>query len=194
MAKPKVLGVCVSFRGRLHGYCSYLPSFVGYCDGCPIFAADFRAGTVLYSFSRRRKVLAGWACYLGISWRLLGAEGREGLIMGFLRKVSSDRKDAEAGRLGIDELELQKWPCLYEHLTDTCYPDGQPRATSTITIFWGTQGLTATLNDRDNEQACFASGSGLVALLSALDAMAANPDTVWRSDKNKTGSSSRKRR
>jgi len=91
--------------------------------------------------------------------------------------------------------EGKRWPGLIEHLTVDRWPDsGEARKTSTLTMFYGPQGLTAILSDKENGCGCFANANGLLALLDALEAAVQSPDTIWREDKQATGGSARVKR
>lgn len=111
-----------------------------------------------------------------------------------LRKITN----APAAHTEISDREGSKrWPELWQHLTQRHYDAAktEPRHTSSITLFRRDDGLLgAILNDRDNARVCFAAGHTLLGLLDSLDAMASNPDTPWREDKNLTGSSKRQKK
>jgi hypothetical protein len=95
-----------------------------------------------------------------------------------------------------DPASAKRWPTLWEHLSSRSYDaEGkEPRMTSTISLFCRDDGtLGAVLNDKDNSRVCFAAGDTVLGLLDGLDAVAANPLTVWREDKNQTGSSKRRK-
>lgn len=95
-----------------------------------------------------------------------------------------------------DAQASKRWPELWEFLTSKFYDrEGtQPRLTSTITLYRRDDGfIGATLNDKDNARVCFAVGETVLGLLDTLEAVAANPKTVWRNDRDLTGNSKRKR-
>lgn len=96
-----------------------------------------------------------------------------------------------------DSVSMKRWPELWQHLTLRHYDADkkEPRRTSTLTLFRRDDGLLgATLNDRDNGRVCFAAGQTLMGLLDSMEAIASNPDTTWREDKDLTGSSKRQKK
>lgn len=114
--------------------------------------------------------------------------------MSVLRKVPGG-KVAGPVRFTATKEEAKRWAGLIEHLTVTHWPDdGKPRLTSTLTMFFGAQGLTAVLSDKEEGVGCFANAATLVGLLDELEAAVQNPATVWRQDKQATGSSARVKR
>lgn len=99
-------------------------------------------------------------------------------------------------RVISDSSSAKRWPCLWEHLTQTTWgpPDNEDRPTSTITLFLRDDGtLGASLSDKANARTCFASGETVLGLLDTLDACASNPSYAWREDRQQTGSSKRKK-
>lgn len=95
-----------------------------------------------------------------------------------------------------DSASVKRWPELWDYLTSKFYDrEGtQPRLTSTITLYRRDDGfIGATLNDKDNARVAFAVGETLLGLLDTLEAVVANPKTVWRNDRDLTGNSKRKK-
>ena len=153
----------------------------------------FSRRLVVYRYEEDQKDLAVWATYPSEPF-LAGTHLERMLrIMSFLSKRTSAPSTGPV-RVLQDKEFPKRWPCLFEHLTVTEYPDGGgQRATSTITLFLGATGPVACLNDKDNEQSCFGAGTSFLGALDALEAVAKNPDTVWKADKVKTGSSARRK-
>ena len=71
-------------------------------------------------------------------------------------------------------------PALWEYLTLDAWEDGSARQTSTLSVFWGTNGLQAALNDRDAGLVAFASGDSLDVLLQALEHGLQSDSLDWR--------------
>lgn len=95
-----------------------------------------------------------------------------------------------------DEQSKRRWPTLWDHLTQKFWDEAQrePRRTSTLTIFLRDDGrLGASLNDREGSKACFAAATDLYNLLDILEGVCSSDDTQWREDRQKTGSSARKK-
>jgi len=110
--------------------------------------------------------------------------------------LSKNRVLPARGRELSDAQSQQRWPTLWDHLTQTHWDEQRrdPRKTSTITLFLREDGLLgASLNDREGAKACFAVGDGLHAVLDVLEGVAASEDTVWREDRKITGSSARRK-
>lgn len=194
MAWSPVRPAAVLDRGRALGVAGHHPHYVGSLADGPVFWLNVPGGVFFYGLDLWCRDLVFWhrvkGRYLTIA---LVAREREG-IMTFLRKVE-DKRDARAGGTSVDPEAMSRWPCIWEHLTAPTYgPDGPPRALSTVTLFLGHSGLTGTLNDKDNAQACFASADTVLGVLDALEACASNPGYAWRQDRNLTGSSARKKR
>jgi len=126
-------------------------------------------------------------------WETITPEEREVVIMAIVRKVAAAGADGgpppapKVSQLGRETAEL------WEYMTARTYEDGSKRETASLTLFWGAQGLTAVLNDRDNARALFASGPGLEEVLALLSEMAGSPETQWRNDRNQTGNSKRQK-
>lgn len=148
---------------------------------------------VTYGVSSETKDLfLWWECSVS-AYRALSETDKKEIHLSVLKKAQGS-KPGQPGRVVTDPKFVKSWPGLWEHLTATTYPgEGGERKTSTISIFLGSQGLTASLNDRDNARSCFASGSTLEKLLDALEAVCGAEETIWREDRQLTGSSARKR-
>jgi len=183
----------VRLQGQSYQRPHFCPSFVGYLDDGPVFWLSVPGGTVLYGLDLWCRDLVFWGLVKDryLSYALVASQREE--IMRYVKKQAA-KKETQNGQVIPDIEALKRWPCLWEHLTAPSYGEGEPaREKSTITFYVGAQGLSAVLNDRDNAQACFAAAGTLVGLLDALEAVAANPKTTWREDRNQTGSSARKK-
>lgn len=71
-------------------------------------------------------------------------------------------------------------PALWEYLTMQTWEDGTPRETATVSIFVGSGGLQAALNDRDVGRVAFVTGTSLAGLLDALETGLQNESLDWR--------------
>ena len=93
----------------------------------------------------------------------------------------------------VADLDLfDGYPVLRAFLLDRTYEDGSARATSTLTLFLGDQGLLGgTLKDRDCDRAIFGVGLSIDDLAASLERQLASENTPWRADRQTTGSSSR---
>jgi len=171
-------------------------------SGVPLVRADhfesvfFRRDggiCVFYGLGRSKKDLTlWWRCQWGL-WKGLTADERASITMSVLKKHEAG-KEGKIPTVAKDPAFVKKWPGLWEHLTCTTYPGTtDERKTSTVSIFLGTQGLTGSLNDRDNQRSCFGCGATLEGVLDALESACGDDTTVWRADKNLTGASGRKK-
>ena len=162
-------------------------------DGGPPWFLVFPHATLVYEWCLWRRELTTWRIFRDPSWKVLPYNSLTRTIAMALRKVAV--VPGQMARIS-DPASEKRWPTLWEHVTSRSY-DGlgkEPRLTSTISLFSRDDGtLGAVLNDKDNGRVCFAAGDTVLGLLDALDGVAANPLTVWREDKNQTGSSKRKK-
>jgi hypothetical protein len=105
--------------------------------------------------------------------------------MSVLRK----RDQAAGGGAGSDgpaEDDLAvAYPCLWEHVTRSKYPDGSARVLSTLMLFCDSGVIKACLNDRDQGLTAWASGCSWRACLLALEAGLANDTLDWRAPPSK---------
>lgn len=75
-----------------------------------------------------------------------------------------------------------KYPAVWEYLTCTRFPDGSPRATSTLLVFVEDGAVKACISDRSQEPWCslWVSGDGLDAVLEALEGHLQEGTGEWR--------------
>jgi len=83
-------------------------------------------------------------------------------------------------------------PALWEYLTLDQWEDGSSRQTSTLSVFFGSNGLQAALNDRDGGRVAFASGDSLERLLEALEHGLQSDSLDWRKSFQASGQKKRK--
>lgn len=76
------------------------------------------------------------------------------------------------------------YPLLWEFLSQTKYEDGSERRLPTITLFLGTEGLQACLNDRDQGLAAFVTATTLEGLWGALEEGLKKDSLDWRVSQN----------
>jgi len=158
-----------------------------------LYWIGFQDGILFYEWDPELKELTRWHPISCPGFGNLSVPDRFVKVNAMLRKIpDSPTQFVEV----VDKVAMKRWPTLWEHLTQRSYDDESksPRQTSTITLFRREDGvLGATLNDRDNGRACFACSGSLEGLLDAIEKVAAHPDTIWREDRQKTGSSKRKK-
>lgn len=83
-------------------------------------------------------------------------------------------------------------PALWEYLTLDQWEDGSHRQTSTLSVFWGSNGLQAALNDREAGLVAFASGDSLDVLLAALEHGLQTDSLDWRASFQAKGQKKKK--
>lgn len=164
-----------------------------YVDGFPVYYLFGRGHWHAYTIDNRRPREGLWLTVPEGFLSNLPPKGRKEWVAMTLRKL----RDNPLAITPISDATTQKrWPTLWDHLTQRFWDEKrtEPRQTSTITLFMRDDGrLGATLNDRSGSKACFAVGLSLMALLDTLEAVAGSEDTVWREDRQQTGSSARKK-
>jgi len=74
----------------------------------------------------------------------------------------------------------KKYPCLFEFLTATEWPEGGSRTPGTITFFSEPGSFKACINDRDQALTAFKSGDTFTACLEALEAGLQNDTLDWK--------------
>lgn len=167
-----------------------------YAVGCAerrCWYLPFVDGFILYAWSPYHRELTLWEPVPFPGFHKASYLERMGAVEMALRKVTDT---PAAFKEPSDVTAKKRWPELWDHLTARAYDDEAktPRQTSTITLFCRDDGqLAGTLNDRDNGRACFAVAPALMLVLDTLEAVASNPATVWREDRQQTGSSKRKK-
>lgn len=82
---------------------------------------------------------------------------------------------------------LDAVPGVREMLTETRYPDGSPRQTSTLLVFLEEGIVKCCLNDRDQAQTAWASGGSVADCLGALEAGLQRDSLQWRSSGPRKG-------
>lgn len=86
----------------------------------------------------------------------------------------------------------KSYPTLWEFLSQDTYDDKTPRRLPTITLFLGTDGLQACLNDRDQGLAAFVTSVSLDGLWQALEKGLREDSLDWRRSSSAPQKKSRK--
>jgi len=104
------------------------------------------------------------------SWR--------GLLMA-LKKVTTGPGAAPGGGPGATDKAM--FPNLWAHLTETAYPEGGPRETSSIIIVADSTGWRGCLSDKDNGRTMWKTSASVEELLLQLEEGAGSEDpSQWR--------------
>jgi len=72
------------------------------------------------------------------------------------------------------------YPTLHEYLFCARWPDGTPRATSTLSIFTDNGSMKLVVNDRDNNRSAFFSAETFRDLLDKVEAALSCESADWR--------------
>lgn len=100
-----------------------------------------------------------------------------------LRKVTAEER-AKRASVRPNDAELEKrYPTVWQYLVADSYPDGQVRQRSTIMLITEGDVVKLCLNDRDNNQSLWVTGSSLGATLKALEAAVTSEVAPWRENK-----------
>lgn len=84
-------------------------------------------------------------------------------------KTSREGGGGAGGPAAADEVMAKKFPALLEYLTETRWPDGKPRVTSTVLILCEDGYFKACVNDRANSRTAWCSAKSYAELLVALE-------------------------
>jgi len=117
---------------------------------------------------------------------------QEDAMAQFLRNKPGAIVSPQPGNRTAEYPMAASHPALWEYLTLDAWEDGSPRQTSTLSVFWGTNGLQSALNDRDGGRVAFASGDSLEALLAALEHGLQSDSLDWRKAYQGSGQKRRK--
>lgn len=112
--------------------------------------------------------------------------------MSFIKKSLERASKAAKNDKCQDTGFLKHFPAMAEFMTTTAI-DGEPRQTSTVSVWWSPTGFTAVLNDRETGQSLFVNADRFDAIWEALESALKSPDPGWRA-KDGDGKSKRVRR
>lgn len=77
----------------------------------------------------------------------------------------------------------RRWPELYHRLVDTEFEGGDPRQTSSLTLFAEDGLFKVCLSEKAEGLVAFCSGDGLFAVLDALEGQLTDGSVDWRKAK-----------
>lgn len=101
------------------------------------------------------------------------------------RSASSVPARGEPGGVVHDDVAVKRYPTLCEFLATTVWPDGAPRTTGSISLFFEDSLFKACLNDRDASLSAFVSSPTLAGVLDKLEAGLVADKLDWRAWKGK---------
>jgi len=117
-------------------------------------------------------------------------EGEVGIM---LRKRADRRVEGETqSGLKAGPFELAHKD-LWAYLTDTAYEDGSPREPSSLLVFVQDGQLKGMLRDKAEGLCLWGTANSLADLLALLDVMVADPESVWRVDRQQPGQAAKRR-
>lgn len=100
-----------------------------------------------------------------------------------LSKSQERRSSGTAPDTAVDERFKNKWPNLWDYLTQTKWDDGTPRETSSLLVFAGDGRLKGMLKDRDASLTLWVAADTFERLLDLLEKACVDPDAEWRQDR-----------
>lgn len=113
---------------------------------------------------------------------------RQEVVMGdILRKRQATKTDEVASASVGQDSVFSEMPGLWAHISESRYPDGSPRQTSTVTVFVDAGVLKVCLNDRDNGLTAWGAGATLCDALHALEVGLQGDSLSWRSSAGQRG-------
>lgn len=96
------------------------------------------------------------------------------------RRSKSVSSSLPQGCVAYDRAFLEKYRWLHDWLVMVVDDDGNPRTTSTLTLFAEDGMLKASLSDRDADEVLFAAADSLEGVLESLDSMLGDGTGEWR--------------
>jgi len=100
--------------------------------------------------------------------------------------------------VGGDEAQLNDpdfanvYPMVFSHLSQTKWPDGSPRQTSTLSVFVDGGVIKAVLKDRHAGLCLWCAAKTMGDLFGVLEALLCDPGAEWRLDRKGPGDSARR--
>jgi hypothetical protein len=171
-------------RKRGRHFRAYHPRAMSLGDGLEVFPITTRHLELWFCHHRfSGRVIFTQVVPAGI-WAEVTAGQREQIAMSFLKRPTTDAKSAEQG-VQVPSDVRTNWPALGEYLFSEKYPDGSPRARSTLTVMAGdASGWKMVLNDRQESRSLWSTGETLEECMMALEVALQADYTPWRADRN----------
>ncbi len=110
-------------------------------------------------------------------WLPSATTRKEALVA--LKKVASDVAERTGG--SPTQADKGSYPCILEHLTETRYPDGSERQTSSLIVVADAQNWRVCLSDRDNARVMWKTGQTLQEALDSIElGLMGDDPSDWR--------------
>jgi len=103
----------------------------------------------------------------------------EKLVMA-LKRLSETKKVSAKGPAASDGDFLKSYPSLFEQLTSREFGKGEPRKTSSLSIFADNGAWKAFLNERNDAMSLCVSADSFTGVLDVLEAALGSSDPDWR--------------
>jgi hypothetical protein len=107
------------------------------------------------------------------------------------KKANRVSKDGEVAQL-VDEEFKTNYPVLFDHLTQTKWPDGSARQTSSLLIFTIDGQVRAMLRDKEASECLWVTLPSLWLVFDALEAKLNDAEADWRTDRQQEGQTAKR--
>lgn len=116
-------------------------------------------------------------------WAEITADQRQEMAMSFLSRPTAASNGKQSGVPAPEDVRSH-WPAVGEYVYAENYPDGTPRAKSTITLMAGdASGWKLVLNDRQEGRSLWATGESLEDAFCALELQLESANPPWKADR-----------
>jgi hypothetical protein len=102
-------------------------------------------------------------------------------LMGVFDKIPTGPLGADGGKLPEDSDFLDRWPSVFELMTATKYPGGQPREKSSLFFVIEEGAFKISIAERTRDLSLWASGPTFFAALDTLEQRLTSDAPEWRS-------------
>jgi hypothetical protein len=107
----------------------------------------------------------------------------KGVLMAIIRRRGNGA-GGEAATARVFTPWVTAHPLLWSYLTETSFHDGEPRATSTLSVMNGDMGgVKLVLNDRAEGLSLWATGADIPECLDTLELLLGEEEAPWKKDK-----------
>jgi hypothetical protein len=104
-------------------------------------------------------------------------------LMGVFDRLPTGPNGADGGKLPEDPDFLEKWPGLWELLTETKYPDGSARERSSLFVVIEEGTFKVSINERTREMSCWGAGPTFERALDCLEGRVTSDSPEWRANR-----------
>lgn len=97
-----------------------------------------------------------------------------------MKRPKVDSNSRKKGKAFFDDAFAKQFPCLYEHLSEISWDDGEPRKTSTLFIFAEGGQVTICVGERNEDRSLWTGAETVQEALQAAEEALAVPLPLWR--------------